>query len=64
MAQQISAHNEAVNLFRSYSQPASAPNQAVRQFAAKTLPDLTTHFKKIQSTQKNVIALSSTLAIE
>ena len=37
----------------------SAPNQAVRQFAAKTLPGLTTYSKdskEIQSTQKSVIA--------
>ena len=56
LAQQVSAHNEAINLFRSYSQPASAPNQAVRQFAAKTLPALTGHGKDIQSTQKSVTA--------
>ena len=59
LTQQVSAHNEAINLFRSYSQPASAPNQDVRQFAAKTLPGLTAHTKEIESTQKSATASGS-----
>jgi putative membrane protein len=54
LTQQVSAHNEAINLFRSYSQPSGSPDQNVRQFAAKTLPGLTMHGQMIQSAQKSV----------
>ena len=52
LTQQVSAHNEAINLFTSYSQPTSSADADVRQFAAQTLPSLKSHLQDILSAQK------------
>ncbi len=54
LAQQVSAHFEAVDLFSSYSTAAAAPNQDVRQFASQTLPVLQGHVSLAQRTQRQV----------
>ncbi len=54
LAQQISAHNEAIILFKSYSQEANSPTAAVKQFAAQTLPTLQQHLQMAQQDQKNL----------
>ena len=54
LSQQISAHNDAVALFKSYSQEAAAPTAAVRQFASQILPSLENHLKEAQSAQKSL----------
>lgn len=60
LTQQVAAHNEAINLFTSYSQPASAADAAVRQFAAQTLPALKAHQQMVVSAQKTVSGAGST----
>ncbi len=59
LTQQVSAHNEAINLFTSYSQPTSSPAADVRQFAAQTLPALKSHFQEILSAQKQLTSAGS-----
>jgi len=60
LTQQVAAHNEAINLFTSYSQPASAADAAVRQFAAQTLPALKAHLQMVMSAQKSAGGTGST----
>ena len=54
LTQQVSAHDEAVGLFRSYSQPASLPDQDVRSFASKILPGLTMQSRTLKTIQKTL----------
>lgn len=60
LTQQVASHNEAINLFTSYSQPASAPAADVRQFAAQTLPALKAHLQMVLSAQKSASSAGST----
>jgi len=48
--QQVSAHQQAVDLFRNYSQ--SGDTAALKQWAAKTLPDLQEHLQLAQKMQQ------------
>ena len=54
LTQQVSTHDEAVGLFRSYSQPASSPDQNMRSFASKILPSLTMHAQTPKTVQKTL----------
>lgn len=48
--QQVAAHQQAVDLFSNYSQ--SGDNPLLKQWAAKTLPDLREHLKLAQALQQ------------
>jgi predicted outer membrane protein len=48
--QQIQAHEEAIALFRAYSQ--NGDNQELKQFAGKRLPGLEDHLKMTQDLVK------------
>src|SRR4051794_35338114 len=50
--QQITAHQQAVDMFRNYSQSGDTPQ--LKQWAAKTLPDLQQHLQMAQSLQQAV----------
>lgn len=49
--QQVTAHQQAVDLFSNYSR--SGDNPLLKQWAAKTLPDLQEHLKLAQALQQN-----------
>jgi putative membrane protein len=48
--QQVMAHQQAVDMFRNYSQSGDTPQ--LKQWAAKTLPDLQQHLQMAQSLQQ------------
>jgi putative membrane protein len=48
--QQVQAHEEAIALFRAYSE--NGDNQELKQFAQKSLPDLEEHLKMTQELVK------------
>jgi putative membrane protein len=51
---QISAHKDAVNLFERYSK--GGDSEALKQWAAKTLPTLKEHLKMAQDLNRNRVA--------
>ncbi|AWN22556.1 hypothetical protein DKM44_04345 [Deinococcus irradiatisoli] len=54
LAQQISAHNKAIVLFKSYSQAVNSPDESVRQFADQTLPVMQKHLQMALDQQKSL----------
>ncbi|WP_431267455.1 DUF4142 domain-containing protein [Dankookia sp. P2] len=50
VSQQIAAHQQAVDLFGNYGR--SGDNPLLKQWAAKTLPDLQEHLKLAQALQQ------------
>jgi putative membrane protein len=48
----VTAHQQAVDMFRNYSQSGDTPQ--LKQWAAKTLPDLQQHLQMAQSLQQTV----------
>ena len=50
--QQVMAHQDAVDMFRNYSQDGDNPQ--LRDWAGKTLPDLQDHLQKAQALQRGV----------
>jgi putative membrane protein len=52
--QQLAAHQQAVDMFRNYSQ--SGDNPQLKQWAAKTLPDLVEHLAQAQKLQASLAA--------
>lgn len=52
VTQQIAAHNDAINLFKSYSTGANSPTAGVRQFASQTVPVLEKHLRSARDIQQ------------
>jgi len=50
--QQVAAHQQAVDMFRNYSQ--SGDNPQLKQWASKTLPDLQEHLQLAQKLQQSI----------